>query len=71
VEAYGTRCCPNVAAPPDARSIVITPHDKSIPRKATETDIGITPNGRNAVRLGMPPLTEERRKDLVKLVHAG
>jgi ribosome recycling factor len=77
VEAYGTemplRHVANVAVP-DARSIVIQPHDKSIlgdVRKAIEkSDLGITPNvDGNAIRLGMPPLTEERRKDLVKLVH--
>jgi ribosome recycling factor len=77
VEAYGTemplRHVANVAVP-DARSIVIQPHDKSILgdiRKAIEkSDLGITPNvDGNAIRLGMPPLTEERRKDLVKLVH--
>jgi ribosome recycling factor len=77
VEAYGTemplRHVANVSVP-DARSIVITPHDKSIlgdVRKAIEkSDLGITPNvDGNSVRLGMPPLTEERRKELVKLVH--
>lgn len=77
VEAYGTemplRHVANVAVP-DARSIVITPHDKSIigdVRKAIEkSDLGITPNvDGNAIRLGMPALTEERRKELVKLVH--
>jgi len=77
VEAYGTemplRHIANVSVP-DARSIVIQPHDKSIMgdvRKALEkSDLGITPNvDGNVIRLGMPPLTEERRKDLVKLVH--
>jgi ribosome recycling factor len=77
VEAYGTemplRHIANVSVP-DARSIVIQPHDKSIlgdVRKAIEkSDLGITPNvDGNVIRLGMPPLTEERRKDLVKLVH--
>ena len=77
VEAYGTemplRHVANVSVP-DARSIVIQPHDKSIlgdVRKAIEkSDLGITPNvDGNVIRLGVPPLTEERRKDLVKLVH--
>ncbi|MFI5388207.1 MAG: ribosome recycling factor [Candidatus Eremiobacterales bacterium] len=77
VEAYGTemplRHIANVSVP-DARSIVIQPHDKSIlgdVRKAIEkSDLGISPNvDGNVIRLGMPPLTEERRKDLVKLVH--
>jgi ribosome recycling factor len=77
VEAYGTemplRHIANVSVP-DARNIVIQPHDKSIlgdVRKAIEkSDLGISPNvDGNVIRLGMPPLTEERRKDLVKLVH--
>ena len=77
VEAYGTemplRHVANVTVP-DARSIVVTPHDKSILgdiRKAIEkSDIGIAPNvDGNAFRLGLPALTEERRKELVKLVH--
>jgi ribosome recycling factor len=77
VEAYGTemplRHVANVTVP-DARSIVVTPHDKSILgdiRKAIEkSDIGIAPNvDGNAIRLGLPALTEERRKELVKLLH--
>ncbi len=40
-------------------------------RKAIEkSDLGITPNvDGNVIRLGLPPLNEERRKELVKLVH--
>jgi ribosome recycling factor len=77
VEAYGTemplRHVANVSVP-DARSLVVSPHDKSILgdiRKAIEkSDLGITPNvDGNAIRLGLPALTEERRKELVKLVH--
>lgn len=77
VEAYGTemplRHVANVAVP-DARSIVISPHDKSIIgdiKKAIEkSDLGISPNvDGNAIRLGLPQLNEERRKELVKLVH--
>lgn len=77
VEAYGIemplRHLANVSVP-DARSLVVQPHDKSILgdiRKAIEkSDLGIAPNvDGNAVRLGIPPLTEERRKDLVKVVH--
>ena len=77
VTAYGTEMpLKHVAtiAVPDARSINVQPHDKSIigdVRKAIETsDIGITPNVDGAViRLSLPPLNEERRKELVKLVH--
>lgn len=77
VEAYGSqmplRHLANVAVP-DPRSILVTPHDKSIlgdVRKAIEkSDLGITPNvDGNAIRLSLPALNEERRKELVKLVH--
>ena len=77
VEAYGSemplRHVANVAVP-DARSIVVQPHDKSIIgdiRKALEkSDLGITPNvDGNTIRLGLPQLNEERRKELVKIVH--
>lgn len=77
VEAYGTemplRHVANVAVP-DPRSIVVQPHDKSIVgdiRKAIEkSDLGITPNvDGNTIRLSLPQLNEERRKELVKLVH--
>lgn len=77
VEAYGAemplRHVANVAVP-DPRSIMVTPHDKSILgdiRKAIEkSDLGITPNvDGNAIRLALPALNEERRKELVKLVH--
>lgn len=58
---------------PDGRSLVVTPFDKSniaAIRKAIETsDLGLNPNvDGNAIRLSIPPLTEERRKDLVKVV---
>ncbi|MDQ6780730.1 MAG: ribosome recycling factor [Candidatus Eremiobacteraeota bacterium] len=77
VEAYGSemplRHVANVAVP-DARTILVQPHDKSILgdiRKALEkSDLGISPNvDGNAIRLGLPQLNEERRKELVKLVH--
>jgi ribosome recycling factor len=77
VNAYGSEMqlkhVANISVP-DARSLLVQPHDKSLlgdVRKAIEkSDLGITPNvDGNVVRLGLPPLTEERRKDLVKLVH--
>lgn len=57
---------------PDARSIVITPFDKSqmgaIEKAILAANIGLTPNNDGKViRLSIPPLTEERRKDLVKV----
>jgi len=57
----------------DARTITITPWDKSqvghIEKAIMASDLGITPNTAGTViRLVMPPLTEERRKELVKVV---
>ena len=59
---------------PDPRTLVITPWDASILRgieKAVqESDLGINPqNDGKCIRLGFPQLTEERRKELVKLIH--
>ena len=57
---------------PNPRSLLITPWDKSV-LKAIEkailtSDLGINPqNDGHSIRLVFPPLTEERRKDLVKL----
>ena len=59
-------------ASPDPRSLLITPWDKSV-LKAIEkailvSDLGINPqNDGHSIRLVFPPLTEERRRDLVKL----
>jgi ribosome recycling factor len=57
----------------DARTITITPWEKNmvgpIEKAIMASDIGITPNtAGTAIRLVMPALTEERRKDLVKVV---
>lgn len=58
---------------PDARTIVISPWDKSllgeIEKAIVTSDLGLTPqNDGKIVRLSIPPLTEERRKELVKIV---
>src|SRR5437763_8370119 len=58
---------------PEARLLTIQPYDKSsikaIGRAILESDIGVTPsNDGNLIRLGVPELTEERRKQLVKVV---
>jgi ribosome recycling factor len=58
---------------PEARMLVISPYDKStlaaIEKAIQASDLGITPsNDGNVIRLAFPPLTEERRKDLVKVV---
>ena len=59
---------------PDPRSILIQPWDASILKEVEKailaSDIGITPNNDGkSIRLNFPPLTEERRKELVKGVH--
>jgi ribosome recycling factor len=77
VEAYGASVPLKQVATvstPDARTLQITAFDRTTVgaiKKAIETsDLGLTPNvdGSN-VRLSIPSLTEERRKDLVKIVH--
>jgi len=63
----------NVAAT-EARLLTITPYDKSsikqIEKAILESDLGLTPsNDGNLIRLSIPELTEERRRELVKVVH--
>jgi ribosome recycling factor len=58
---------------PEARLLTIQPYDKSsikaIERAIQESDVGLTPNNDGSViRLVLPELTEERRKQLVKVV---
>ena len=58
---------------PEARLLVISPYDKStlasIEKAIQASDLGITPsNDGNVIRLAFPPLTAERRKELVKVV---
>src|SRR5215212_9150074 len=57
----------------EARLLTITPYDKSsiktIEKAILESDLGLTPsNDGNLIRLVIPELTEERRKDLAKVV---
>ncbi len=59
---------------PEPRTLLIKPFDKStlkaIERSIMASDLGLTPNNDGIViRLNLPPLTEERRRDLVKRVH--
>jgi ribosome recycling factor len=76
VDYYGTPTPINQVAGisvPDAHLIVIQPWDRSvlsaIERAITKSDIGLTPNvDGTVVRLNVPPLTEERRHELVKQV---
>lgn len=76
VEAYGqsvpVKQVGGVSAP-DSRTLVITAWDKSVVgdiKKAIEkSDLGLTPQvDGTSVRLNIPPLNEERRKDLAKIV---
>ncbi len=58
---------------PEPRLLTVEPFDKNsiraIERAIMESDVGLTPsNDGNRIRLGVPELTEERRKDLVKVV---
>ena len=59
----------------EARLLTITPYDKTsikqIEKAILESDLGLTPsNDGNVIRLAIPELTEERRKELVKVVHS-
>lgn len=59
---------------PEARMLIVQPYDKSaitaIERAIQEADLGLNPsNDGNIIRLAFPSLTEERRKDLIKVVH--
>jgi ribosome recycling factor len=63
----------NVAAS-DARLLTVTPFDKSaigaIEKSIQESDVGLTPsNDGNLIRLQIPEMTEERRREMVKVVH--
>src|SRR5712692_1283727 len=59
---------------PDAKLIVIQPYDRggigAIEKAILKSDLGLTPaNDGTVIRLSIPPLTEERRKEMVKHVH--
>lgn len=78
VEYYGT-ATPLVQlasiSVPEPRSLLIRPFDtnslKAIERSIRNSDLGLNPNNDGKViRLNLPPLTEQRRRDLVKVVHA-
>lgn len=77
VEAYGSKMPLNqvgTVSAPEPRMLVIQPWDKSL-LKAIETgivnaDLGLNPsNDGNIIRVPIPQLTEERRKDMVRLLH--
>ena len=77
VEQYGTEMplnqLANIAAP-EARMLTITPWDKSaigaIEKAIRKSELGLNPsNDGSMIRIVIPPLTEERRKQMVKIVH--
>src|SRR6186997_467796 len=77
VEYYGSPVPLNQLASvnvPEPRLLVVQPFDKNsiaqIEKAIQQSDLGITPsNDGQVVRLAFPPLTEERRKELVKQLH--
>jgi ribosome recycling factor len=75
VEYYGTptplKSLANISTP-DATTILIQPYDRSslnlIEKAISMSDVGLTPsNDGSVIRLNIPPLTSERRKELVKI----
>jgi ribosome recycling factor len=77
VDAYGTRTPLNQLATinaPEPRLLTIQPFDRSImpsvEKAIMESDLGLTPNNDGqTIRLAIPQLTEERRKEMVRLIH--
>ena len=77
VEAYGVDMTLQELATfavPEARQLIITPHDagnvEAIDRAIRNSDLGLSPsNDGRTLRISFPPLTEERRKDLVKVIN--
>jgi len=77
VDAYGTKMSINqvgTVSVPEPRMLIIQPWDKSlikeIERGIQEADLGLNPsNDGNVVRVPIPALTEERRKDMVRMLH--
>ena len=77
VDYYGTQTPLNQLAGisvPEAHQIVIQPWDRgvlgAIEKAIIKSDVGLTPNvDGTVVRLNIPPLTEDRRKDIVRVVH--
>ncbi len=76
VESYGAEMPVNQVASvtvPDAKTVLIQPWDKNviaaIEKAIINANLGVTPsNNGESIRLNIPPLTEERRKQLVKQV---
>jgi ribosome recycling factor len=76
VDYYGTQTPLNQLASfsvPEPRLLVIQPYDRNamaaMERALMQSDLGLTPsNDGNVIRLAFPPLTEERRKELIRVV---
>lgn len=77
VDAYGAKTPLNQVASvntPEPRMVVVQPWDKSlindIERAIRGADLGLNPsNDGNLIRVPIPPLSQERRKDMVRLLH--
>jgi ribosome recycling factor len=77
VDYYGTKTPLNQLASfsvPEPRMLVIQPFDKNamgaMEKAIMSSDLGLTPsNDGNVIRLGFPALTEERRKELIRIAH--
>jgi ribosome recycling factor len=77
VEAYGSQVPLNqvaMVAAPEPRLLTVQPFDKgltqAIDKAIREGDFGLNPSTQgNLIRIPLPPLSEERRRDLVKIVH--
>ncbi|HEX2189117.1 MAG TPA: ribosome recycling factor [Longimicrobiaceae bacterium] len=77
VEAYGSLMPINQVgqvSAPEPRMLTVQPYDKSlikaVERALRESDLGLNPsNDGNLIRIPLPPLTEERRREYVKLLH--
>jgi ribosome recycling factor len=77
VEAYGSTVPINqvgTVSAPEARMLVVQPWDKSllkaIEKSLRESDLGLNPSNDGVIiRIPIPPLTEERRREFVKMLH--
>jgi ribosome recycling factor len=77
VEYFGTMMALNqmaTVAAPEARLLTIQPWDRNamsaIEKALQKSDLGLTPsNDGQVIRLAIPPLTEDRRKELIRVVH--
>jgi ribosome recycling factor len=77
VDAYGSKMPLNqvgTVSAPEPRMLIVQPWDKGlmgpIERAIREADLGLNPsNDGNVIRVPIPALTEERRKDMVRMLH--